>query len=496
MMKSKRTVLFLLMLLVVAVMFPSCKGNRSTGSATTGWKYNSAENGGFTVANNYKEQVTGPGLVFIEGGTFIMGQVTDNVMGEYDNTPRRVSISSFYMDETEVANIDYLEYIYWLSRIYGQDHYDIVRNALPDTLVWRSKLGYNEPMVINYLRHPAYRNYPVVGVSWVQARDYCLWRSDRVNEQLLVNAGILNHDPAQNSADHFTTATYLANQYVGNVNKNLVDYNPNGTGERAAKWEDGILLPNYRLPTEAEWEYAAYGLIGNTYANNVTERRIYPWNKNLFRTDDPNYYGSLMANFREGRGDYMGVAGALNDAAMFPAEVVSYWPNDFGLYNMAGNVAEWVFDVYRPSSYADMDDLNPVRGNVFQKPVVDEEGKFVEKDEYGNLKYENVTIEENLSRRNYRQADNVNYLDGDVLSQIEGNWTGNEENNSAVSNKMYEYGRRSLISDETRVYKGGSWLDNAYYLSPSVRRYMHQDEGTNFIGFRCAMDKTGSQVAY
>ena len=503
--KMKKTALIIVTIITGAALFSGCslfKNNKGGTSSSTGWKYNNSDNGGFYVADKYKDQVTGPGLTFIEGGTFTMGQVNENVMGENDNSPKRVTVASFYMDETEVANVDYLEYLYWLNRIYGKDHPEIYRQALPDTLVWRAKLGYNEPMVTNYLRHPSFREYPVVGVSWVQAKNYCQWRSDRVNEQILINEGILKHDPAQTSEDHFTTEAYLANMYVGNVNKNLVDNNPNGTGERSVKWEDGILLPNYRLPTEAEWEYAAYGLVGNSTGNNINERRIYPWDGAAIRSDSKKDIGKLRANFRANAGDYMGVAGALDDGSMYPAPVRSYTPNDFGLYNMAGNVAEWVMDVYRPSSFNDVADLNPFRGNVFQKQVRDADGNLVERDELGNIKYENVTVEENKTRRNYRYADNINYLDGDALSQIDNNeWMSQVSDSSSSigskeSNKMYGYGQRTLISDETRVYKGGSWLDPAYYLSPSVRRYMHQDEATNYIGFRCAMDRTGdSQMA-
>ena len=497
--KMKKTVISVLCLVLCTLIIAGCstrKGSSKNGySSSTGWKYNSSENGGFFVADNYKEQAAGPGLVFIEGGTFTMGQLSDNILGENDNTPRRVTVASFYMDETEVANVDYLEYLYWLQRIYGADHPEVCRRALPDTLVWRARLGYNEPMVTNYLRHPSYREYPVVGVSWTQAKDYCAWRTDRVNEQILVNEGILNHDPAQTSEDHFTTDAYLAQLYIGNVNKNLVDNNPNGTGERSVRWEDGILLPSYRLPTEAEWEYAAYGLIGDSYKNNVVERRIYPWDGTAIRNNDGKKMGTLKANFRSNSGDYMGVAGALDDGSMYPAPVRSYEPNDFGLYNMAGNVAEWVMDVYRASSFEDMADLNPFRGNVFQKQVRDADGNLVERDELGNVRYENVTIEENKTRRNYRKADNINYLDGDALSQIDNaDWINVDTTvtGEAQSNKMYAYGQRTLISDETRVYKGGSWVDPAYYLSPSVRRYMHQDVATNYIGFRSAMDKTGA----
>ena len=194
------------------------------------------------------------------------------------------------------------------------------------------------------------------------------------------------------------------------------------------------------------------------------ERRIYPWDGTAIRNDGGKKMGTLKANFRSNSGDYMGVAGALDDGSMYPAPVRSYEPNDFGLYNMAGNVAEWVMDVYRASSFEDMADLNPFRGNVFQKQVRDADGNLVERDELGNVRYENVTIEENKTRRNYRKADNINYLDGDALSQIDNaDWINIDTTvtGDAQSNKMYAYGQRTLISDETRVYKGGSWVDPA-----------------------------------
>jgi gliding motility-associated lipoprotein GldJ len=123
----------------------------------------------------YDEQETGPGLVLIEGGTFSMGRNEQDITVDWNNIPRRVTVSSFYMDETEVANVHYLEYLYWISRVYGADYPEVYRRALPDTLVWRDRLAYNEPFVELYLRHPAYQQYPVVGVSWLQASDFCAW---------------------------------------------------------------------------------------------------------------------------------------------------------------------------------------------------------------------------------------------------------------------------------------------------------------------------------
>lgn len=458
-------------------------------SRTTGWEYNNPKNGGFEVVP-YKEPITGPGLVFIEGGTFTMGRISDDPMYEWNNIPRRITVPSFYMDETEVANIDYVEYLYWLNRVFGTNYPEVYRKALPDTLVWRERLAYNEPLVETYLRHPAYRNYPVVGVTWEQANDYCMWRTDRVNEQILVNRGILDLDPDQKDQNNFNTEAYLAGQYKGLVNKPLRDLNPNGTGERSVRLEDGILLPKYRLPTEAEWEFAAYGLLGNTHFERIVERRIYPWNGTVLRTDDKKYYGAFVANFKRGRGDYMGVAGNLNDGSDIPQDVGSLWPNDYGLYNMAGNVAEWVLDVYRPLSFEDMSDYAPYRGNVFKTKVTDAEGYLVPKDSLGRLKYRDVTEEEAMSRFNYRKANNINYLDGDYSSLIGVDW-GQPADDPNTTTKMYEYGVSSLVSDKARVYKGGSWKDGAFYMSPAARRYLDQDKSTNFIGFRCAMGRVG-----
>ena len=188
----------------------------------------------------------------------------------------------------------------------------------------------------------------------------------------------------------------------------------------------------------------------------------------------------------------MGIAGSLNDGADITAPVGSYWPNDYGLYNMAGNVSEWVQDVYRPLSFEDVSDYSPFRGNVFMEKVRNPDGSIAEKDSLGRIRYQKINEEDIKDRRNYRKADNINYRDGDLKSVVNSDWLANDK--GETTNTMYKYGVNTLISDQTRVYKGGSWKDPAYYLSPSVRRYLHQGEASNSIGFRCAMSRMGNTV--
>lgn len=489
MITSKKT-FFKLFVVAIILFFASCKKDQSPA---TGWEYNQSKNGGFEVVP-YAEQETGPGLILIEGGTFAMGRTEQDVLYDWNNIPRRVTISSFYMDQTEVRNLDWLEYLFWLKRVFV-DYPEVYKKALPDSLVWRDKLAYNEPLVELYLRHPAYRDYPVVGVSWLQANNYCAWRTDRVNEYILIREGILKVDATgQSNEENFNTEAYLTGQYEGLVKNDLTDLNPTGSGTRKVKMEDGILLPKYRLPTEVEWEFASLGLIGNAIYERIIERRLYPWNGHVMRTDMDRNFGGFVANFKRGRGDNMGVAGSLNDAADIPAPVFSYWPNDYGLYNMSGNVAEWVMDVYRPLSPEDVSDFNPYRGNVFMTKVIDDEGNIAEKDSLGRINWRDVTKEEAAGRRNYRQADNINYIDGDFTSSIATDWFGTPTDSLNPSKDMYDYSVTSMINDKVRVYKGGSWNDRAYYLVAGTRRFLDQSLATNYLGFRCAMTRVGSPI--
>ncbi len=228
---------------------------------------------------------------------------------------------------------------------------DIV-NVYPDTLAWVHDFTYsfNEPMTNNYFWHPAYDDYPVVGVSWKQCRAFCVWRTQYLNNYLVS---------------------------IGHASVN-----------------------DFRLPTESEWEYGARGGL---------DLSPYPWGGPYIR----NARGCFLGNFKPMRGSY------IDDGGFHTVHIFSYSPNEWGFYNMAGNAAEWTSNAYEEAAYDFAHDLNP---DYTYEPGEDE-------------KYQSVR--------------------------------------------------------QRKVIRGGSWKDVGFYLQTSSRTYEYQDTAKSYIGFRCVMTYLG-----
>lgn len=367
--------------------------NPGKNSATTGaeFSFDDQDTTQFFVSKN-AEQIPGPNLKFIQGGRAVLGSQEEDVMAFRDNMERTVSIANFYMDETEISNNDFREFLFDMKKKVSADS---LLKLEPAENVWSGAMSFNDMYQSYYFRFPGFNFYPVAGVSWSQAKTYSNWRTEFVQDLI--------------RKERELDSTFTKAQLI----------------------ERGVALADFRLPTEAEWEYAAKAMIGTQYLDENQEYgRIYPWDgrgiRNPYNVKRKGKQGDFLANFKRGRGDYGGISGnQTNDGSIILTNVYDMAPNDFGLYHMAGNMNEWVQDIYRPLSFMDFDDLNPVRRD-------------------GAL---------------------------DDISNYE----------------------TSMLSDELRVYKGGSWKDVAYWLAPGTRRFMHQDSATNNIGFRCAMISIGEK---
>ena len=549
-MNIKSIVSKFLMFVVVLTLGACQSNNRELNTKTsfqTGWKNFNPNTIDFEAYEG-NLSIAPTGMLPVEGGTFTIGQMSEFITAPHNNKRRSLTVSSFFMDKYEVTNIAWREYLEWNRFVFGYTKPELLESLLPDTTVWREEMAYNDPYIHYYFRHPAYSFYPVVGVSWDQAMAYCQWRTDRVNEHILVsqkyialppynmlhantfmteeeidNFLLKNEDhpeyasykkvpvkvPASIAQEYGYTGTegetvtmyqlpyeWIRDQFVFNTEKYLEDDRYNPTMSSAARLNaydqprklnsaDGILLIGYRLPTEAEWEYAAFAPTANPEDGLPKEGKVYPWSGYHPRDLSAHNKGRMLANFVRGKGDMMGVAGDHNDEYVLTAPVDAYQPNDFGLYNMAGNVNEWVLDVYRETSFEEMTEYNPFRGNIYSRLKLDENGKPI-MTAYGCLEIEYDPADD---KRNFRDGDPTSLFDTDYpLDTL--NLTPEQKENVKYDPSDILIPR---VNDRTRVYKGGSWNDRIYWLNPTTRRFMDQSESSSTVGFRCAMSMLGKE---
>ena len=519
-----------LLALGATFLLTSCGGggNVKSGGGTkkftskTGWKPNDTKGWFFT---GKKQKPKGwPGMVYVDGGTFTMGLVKDDVMHDWNNTPRRMQVSAFFIGETEITNYEYREYVTWLKFVFppsDQSFKNIYTGALPDTLVWNNKLSRND-YAETYFRAPEYDYYPVVGVSWQQAARYCDWLTDRANEVELMKQGIINkndyysNDSFNQGANAFNLDKYKANdpELEAYLNKQRQHQKSgiktsNARIQAANRNATANLVTKFRLPTEVEWEYAALGLQKNREYNNYLGKK--PEIEKLRGTKGKNR-GMYLENFKQGRGDYSGVGGWNNDGSPTTADVRQYPSNDLGIYGMYGNVAEWTADVYRPIIDEEASDFNYYRGNMPQQTVKNADGTYKKVDPK-DMKFERLAdgreIYKGLPGTYERKTveDQRNYRDGDFMSSLEAGY-GKEVDSSMAEYNMYNSPKTQFIVDDkgrvilqkdnkprttkvsntVRVVKGGSWMDTAYWLDPGQRRFKEESKSFGWIGFRVAQD--------
>lgn len=510
--------------------FVSCasSGGKKKGGGTknftsrTGWKPNDSK--GWFFSGKPKQNIKGwPGMVYIEGGTFTMGLTKDDVMRDWNNSPVRMQVNSYFIGETEVTNYEYREYLTWLKVVFPPEeelYKEIYQGALPDESLFNNTLSRDDFSTENYMFSPEFSYYPVVGVTWLQAVNYCDWLTDRANEKALMDKGILAKDYYSNEEYNYGDKTFNTEQYKKNDSnvseaidstKLLKAYQIKSTNTRiqnANRSTRSDEVQAFRLPTEAEWEYTALGLAGNREFNQYKGKEVA---QNNFRVVKGKDKGQYLDNFKQGRGDYSGIGGFANDGSAITNDVKKFPSNDFGVYGMLGNVSEWTADIYRPIIDDEANDFNYFRGNTFTQNIGEGKG---EKYNESNMEYDTLNngrlVYKGLpgSYKKETTQNYKNYRDGDaksslILNNKEESSTDDMYNSPVRKFVVDEKGkvilekddavRTSEVSDEVRVVKGGSWKDPIYWLDAGQRRYLHQAEATSWIGFRVAQDYKGAK---
>jgi formylglycine-generating enzyme required for sulfatase activity len=492
-----KTILFLLTLVcclnISAQTDQKSKQKKAKKKQATGWDYNGEFEKWSTI-----EQETPKGCVLVEGGLFLMGNQpngylinqSDSLFCKHDYKAR-VTIASFFISDHEVTNEEYNSFLNWFKirramDILAEHHAELrlengqyneeipidwshptllkyfylptknangeyqidpkqILYALPDASCFKKEYDYrsnassadfllwkNIDSMSRYFTDPIYKDFPVVGISWVQANEYCKWLSNESNQKILLTKKLL-----KKYSYYFTTDNYLKSNDKSSATN--------------------FLQPNFRIPTEAEWEYAA------VYFDKATEpesfgsnsKHFYPWRTNEL-IDKKGIY---LANFGRIYDQNKLLMKKLNDDGfLFTAPIKSYAPNQNKIYEMAGNVSEWVMDS---------------RENGENIGV------------YSSLMLENPNLAFKFA---YNQL-KTKFLDLDTNYQ-----SGIDKVNEYLSERI-SYENHLKNNSPARVVKGGSWTDASIYLMPGSSTFFNQNSSSARIGFRVAMDRIGSPVS-
>lgn len=370
------------------------------------------------LAQNEKEALEQTNLLLIEGGTFNMGKDAEK------DIVRRVTVSSFYIDATEVTNKEYRDFVNYLA---AQDT-KLSKEMLPDTMIWLRQMeaSIGRQLAKDYFRLPAFDYYPVVGVSWMQATAFSEWRSDRYNEQLAIENGCWTTELQKKY--NFSTKEFLAGNYHKKEGKEF---------QKCAN----ALYPNYRLLSEAEWEFAAWALIGT---QNQVFDPLATEGKNKHHKKAVDKYRKLVLQQAK---KYPLPAYYDSEKYNLPKSVFEGTVNRYGIYNLNNNVAEWVQNSYHP---------------IVKKSA----------------------INPNTPAPNVERGTNVDAVPADKISDMDESWEEILANGKAAAKS------HAIHPDKLMVVKGTSGSTTKKEKSPGNRSSAKASgQCERLIGFRCGMTR-------
>ena len=309
--------------------------------------------------------------------------------------PGNDTFPSFYVSKIEEPNINYVVYLQWLQSVYGESYPEIVREAIPKRPQGNLQYYYNDPYLQSYLTHPAFAYYPVTNLSWLQIENYLAWKTDRLNESILIKAGFLNPNPEQKDEDSFNSEAFLNYQYQGDIRALILT---KYAGERNPRLSDGILFTGFRLPTEAEWDYLSRSKWNQSVPQKKGKFRRHPFGKDYYSLQWGRFYGGgqeygtvVDAQVLNYDVDFANLPEPENLEALERAfNHLQTAATEAAVYNLEGGVREWLLDEFQSKSNAPTEDWLTVmkKGgfNVENPGIRDEKGEYVEKDFMGRMR--------------------------------------------------------------------------------------------------------------